>query len=262
MEVLLDVLEASGIEPLAALMLAILLAFLSFLLLADRRVRSGFRPTLRPLPGFALLDGFVGQAVETGRTLHLSMGTEGIGGISTADSMAGLMALERLAGQAVATGLKLVVTVSDPSLLPIAQDVLRRAYERQGYPQGYDPFQVRYLAPDAIAYAAGVIGVLEREDVVANVMIGSFGHEFLLMGENGVRKRVQQIGGASSPESLPFVYVSMDEALFGEEIYAGGGYLSSKPSHLGSLLAQDWLRTAIILAIILGVLIRTLTLLP
>lgn len=260
MEVLLNVLEASGIEPLAALMLVVLLAFLSFLLFADRRMRLGIRPALRPLPGFALLDGFVGQAVETGRTLHVSMGTKGIGGASTADTMAGLTALERLAEQAVATGLKLVVTVSDPSLLPIAQDTLRRAYERQGYPQGYDPLQVRYIAPDAIAYAAGVMGILEREDVVANAMIGGFGDEFLLMGENGARRGVQQVGGASSPETLPFVYVSMDEALLGEEIYAGGAYLSSKPSHLGSLLAQDWLRSAIILAIILGVLIRTLIL--
>lgn len=260
MGVLLNLLEASGIEPLAALMLVVLLVFLFFLLFADRRVRFGFRPTLRPLPGFALLDGFAGQAVETGRTLHVSMGTRGIGGASTADTMAGLMALERLAEQAVATGLKLVITVSDPSLLPIAQDTLRRAYERRGYPQGYNPEHVRYIAPDAIAYAAGVMGILEREDVVANVMIGGFGDEFLLMGENGARKGIQQVGGASSPETLPLVFISMDEALLGEEIYAGGAYLSSKPSHLGSLLAQDWLRSAIILAIILGVLIRTLLL--
>jgi len=260
MEVLLNILEVSGIEPLAALMLVILLAFLSFLLLADRRVRLGFRPALRPLPGFALLDRFVGQAAETGRTLHVSMGSKGIGGASTADTMAGLMVLERLAEQAVATGLKLVVTLSDPSLLPIAQDTLRRAYERRGYPQGYDPGYLRYIAPDAIAYASGVMGVLEREDVVANAMIGGFGDEFLLMGENGARKGIQQVGGASSPETLPFVYISMDEALLGEEIYAGGAYLSSRPSHLGSLLAQDWLRSAIILAIILGALIRTLLL--
>lgn len=262
MEVLLNLLEASGIEPLAALTLVVLLVFLSFLLFADRRVRLGNRPALRPLPGFALLDGFVGEAVETGRTLHLSLGTKGIGGASTADTMAGLMVLERLAEQAVATGLKLVVTVSDPSLLPMAQDTLRRAYERRNYLQGYDPLQVRYIAPDAIAYAAGVMGVLEREDVVANAMIGGFGDEFLLMGENGARKEVRQVGGTSSPESLPFVYVSMDEALLGEEIYAGGAYLSSKPSHLGSLLAQDWLRLALILAIVLGVLIRTLASLP
>ena len=60
MEVLLNLLEASGIEPLAALMLVVLLVFLFFLLLADKRVRLGFPPALRPLPCFALLDGFVG----------------------------------------------------------------------------------------------------------------------------------------------------------------------------------------------------------
>lgn len=54
MEVLLDLLEASGIESLAALMSVVLLVFLSFILLADRRVRLGLRPALCPLPGFAV----------------------------------------------------------------------------------------------------------------------------------------------------------------------------------------------------------------
>ncbi len=260
MEVLLNILESSGIETISALMLPLLLVSIPLILIARRMVRLGWKPTLRPLPGFALLNGFVGKAVETGRTFHISMGTRGVGGAFTADTMAGLMVLERAAEQAVATGLKLVVTVSDPSLLPIAQDILRRAYEQAEYPQGYDPLQVRLIAPDPVAYAAGVAGVLEREDVLANAMVGWFGDEFLLMGERGAQKGVQQVGGASSPETLPFVYASTEEPLLGEEIYAGGAYLSSKPSHIGSLLAQDWLRTAIVLAILLGVLIRTLLL--
>ena len=104
MEFLLNILEASGIEPLAALMLAVLLVFLSCLLLANRRVRLGLRPAFRPLPGFALLDDFVGQAVETGRTLHLSVGTKGIGEASTADTMAGLRGGALRLGSVVGSG--------------------------------------------------------------------------------------------------------------------------------------------------------------
>ncbi len=152
-----------------------------------------------------------------------------------------------------------MVTLADPTLLPAAQDAVRRGYERHGDPAHYDPDRIRWIAPTPSAYAAGVAGILDRETLGANVMIGGFGDEFLLMSENGARRGLIQIGGASSPEVLPFVEASVDTPLWGEEIYAGGAYLARIPDHQASLVAQDWLRTAVIAAIVMGVLISTLT---
>jgi hypothetical protein len=257
-QVLIDILERSRIPPDVAVIVALFLAFLPLFPLARRALGSGWVPKLRYIPAFERIEDSIVRALENGRALHLSLGTKGIGGTATVDSMAGLMVLESVAERAVGTGLKLIVTVADPSLLPLAQDILRRMYERKGYGEGYDSSQVRLIAPQTAAYAAGVMGILEREDVEANIMVGAFGDEFLLMGESGVKRGLLQVGGTSSPEVLPFVYTSTDESLLGEEIYAAGAYLSAKESHLASLLAQDWLRLALILAIIAGAVVRSI----
>lgn len=250
-----DLLSSLGFEQ--SLALAVFLAALALFLLTHRQVRLGRRPLTRPLIAFQRLNDYASQAAEAGRAMHVSLGTAGIGGAAVADALAGLWVLERLAEQAAATGQRLIVTLADSTLLPLAQDILRRAYERVGLGSEYDPLQVRLLAPNPIAYAAGAMGLLSREPVSVNVMLGSFGDEFLLISENGVRRGLPQLGGASSPAVLPFVQLSMDHPLWGEEIYAGGAYLSAVPSHLASLFVEDWLRTGIIFALFLGSLMLT-----
>ncbi|MCJ7619254.1 MAG: hypothetical protein MUP64_03440 [Anaerolineae bacterium] len=253
-----EVLGNLGIGQQQALMFALLLPFFPLLLIVNRRIRERGRPPLRSIPGYAELQEYLGEATESGRSAHVSMGTGGIGTGATAESLAGLNVLEHVAGQAAATGLDLVATVSDPSLWPVAQDVVREAYVAQGYPESYDPGCVRFISSDKVAYAAGVMDILGHEDVSCNVMVGSFGDEFLLMSEVGARNGLRQVGGTTSPQILPFVYASMGQTLIGEEIFAAGAYLLGKTSHLASLAVQDWLRTAIILTILIGILARSL----
>ena len=118
--------------------------------------------------------------------------------------------------------------------------------------------QVRFLAPDSVAYAVGVMTALRQEPVASHTMAGSFGEEYLLMGETGKARGVEQIAGASDPQVLPFQYATGDELLMGEELYAGGAYLARLPWHLASLVAEDWFRTLLILAILAGIILKTL----
>jgi len=255
---LAEILGNLGVGEQQALALSLLLPFFPLLLLINRRIRERGRPPLRPVPAYQALQDYLGEATESGEIVHVSMGTGGIGTAATAESLAGLMVLEHVAEHSEATGLESIATVSDPSLLPAAQDVMREAYAARGYPQAYDPASVRFISPDRAAYAAGVMEILGHAGVGCNVMIGSFGDEFLLMSEVGGRKEVRQVGGATSPSILPFLYVSVDHALIGEEIFAAGAYLRRRTLHLASLATQDWLRTAVILAIVIGVLARSL----
>jgi hypothetical protein len=89
-------------------------------------------------------------------------------------------------------------------------------------------------------------------------MVGKFGDEYLLMGETAARREIAHVGGTSDPNTLPLVYVSAQEALLGEEIYAGGAYLQKLPAHIGSLLAQDTMRWIVALTILGGVILATL----
>ncbi len=241
-----------------SLMLVVFLVFfLPPMVFFAIRVKAGHRPSLRPIAGFEALKGLVGQSAETGQPLHVSLGVGGIASSAAADTLAGLTVLEYLARQAAASDAPPVVTVADPSLLLAAQDVLRHAYLRYGDVDRYDSSQVRFIAPEPIAYAAGVMGVLGREELTANIMVGFFGDEYLLMGETGARKELTQIVGASDPQTLPFVLASTEQPLIGEEMYAAGAYLSSLPTHVGSLIAQDVIRVLLVLVIVIGVIYNT-----
>ena len=258
MAFLAEILGNLGIGQQHALMFALLLPFFPLLLLINRRIREGGRPQLRPIRGYEALQESLGRATEDGRTVHVSMGTGGIGSGSTAESLAGLTVLEHVASHGEATGLEIIASVSDPSLLPMAQDVMREACTAPGHPHTYDPTCVRFISPNRAAYAAGVMDILGHSKVGCNVMVGSFGDEVLLMGEVGARNEVAQVGGTSSPQILPLVYASSDHTLIGEEIFAAGAYLRQRTSHLASLATQDWLRTAIILTMVIGILARSL----
>jgi Domain of unknown function (DUF6754) len=248
-----------------ALFFLFLVLFIYFVL----RANPGVRSMLRPIAAYDALKDLMARAAEAGQTVHISIGTGGIGQASTADTTAGLYALEYLADRAAVSATPPIVTVSDPSALPIAQDQLRRAYQRQGYAEEYDPRQVRLVAPslnnNSVAYSAGVMDLLAHERVMANVMIGAFddyqaatgfGDEFLLMGETGARKELLQVAGTSNPRALPFFYATISRPLIGEEIYAAGAYLNARRGHLGSLLAQDTVRGVLVVGVLLAVLAR------
>lgn len=257
MEVIVDILTRSGMRSeWHACMLVWLLAFLPVMLFATSRIRAGHRVSLRPLAGFDALRGLSARAAESGQTLHVSLGVKGISGEDTAATLAGLMVLDYLAEQGATFDAPPIVTVADPTLLPVAQDVLRHAYARQGDIEKYDPKQVRLISPEPTAYATGVMDVLGHEPLAANIMIGSFGDEYLLMGEVGAQKGISQIGGATHPQTLPFVFASADQVLIGEEIFAGGAYLTALPAHIGSLMTQDVMRLLGVVIIILLVMAK------
>jgi hypothetical protein len=237
--------------------LLFLIMFLPALYLAGRRVQKGILPDLRPIPAFDVLRGVTARAIEAGRALHVSLGLGGITSDVTADSLTGLLVLEYLADQSAAAGVPPIVTLADPTLLPLAQDVTRRPYgvDREGAARAIR--HVRWVAPEPAAYAASVMGILGSEGVDANVMVGTFGDEYLLMGEAANRRGITHVGGASDPNVLPFIFATADETLMGEDIYAAGAYLSDKSWHIGSLLAQDFMRWVIVTVIIVLVAVNT-----
>jgi hypothetical protein len=222
------------------------------------RARAGREYSLREIGGYEAIKAAVGRAAEEGKPLHMALGTGGIGGLETLQTAAGIKILEHLSRQAALCDTPLIASVGDPTALPAAQDIMYNAYEQSGYPDEYDGGQVRYQSNRPAAYAAGVMTTIGQEDLAANVMVGSFGDEFLLMSEAGSRKGIVQVGGATDKNVLPFAHASVDHTLIGEEIFAGGAYLDRDPNHVGGLMAQDVMRTAIVLTVVLGVVLKTL----
>src|SRR6185436_6283642 len=118
--------------------------------------------------------------------------------------------------------------------------------------QDYDPANVQLLAhQDTMAYASGVTTLYGRQRLEASQLIGSFGQEFLLAGEDGAQRGVAQVAGATTTTALPLIYLTTEGALIGEEIYAAEAYLARDAAPKARLLTQDVLRTIVIVAIIL-----------
>jgi len=222
---------------------------------------AGRRSTLRPLPGLEALRGQQSRAIESGQSLHLSLGTSGIGGANTAITLAGLAILESLADEAAATDTPPMVTVADPTALVMAQDVLRRAYARQGNMAGYDPRAVRYVAASPLPYAAGVSDILSSEEISANVMAGVFGPEAAFITEEGSKQGVLQAAGAADIAPLAVMYPSVNHLIIGEEMFAAADYMNNLPERTSSLLAQDvirWLLAALLFVASAGALLQRL----
>ncbi len=277
MDALLSLLN-SFFEPGQVQPLVLFLIVLPLFVLAYWMVRRRTPLTLRAIPTFDRLKGLVAQAAETGRPIHLSLGIAGIGDQSTADTMAGLTFLEYLADRGAVSASPPIVTLAHPTALPVALDVVRRAFRSHGYMEEFDPRRVRMIAPDpllntgvspnptlyasgqndGVPYAAGTMSLLTRRELFANVMVGSYGDEFLLLAETGAQQGLEQVGGTSAVQVLPFVYTSVAHPLIGEEIYAGGAYLTGRPAYLSSLLTQDVIRWLLVAGIAVSVLARTI----
>lgn len=231
-----------------ALLLILLIILLLTLLVSRRRPPSA----LRPIAAFNALPGQIGRAAESGQILHLSLGTGGVGGADTVTSLAGLSALAHLSEQGVATDTPPLVTVSDPTLLPLALNVLRQAYARRGRGSDFRWTQVRLVSPAPMAYVLGAMNVLRHEPILANVMLGAYGPEVGLLAHAGAEANLVQISGSDAPSSLAILYAGTDRVAIGEELYAVDAYLDRTPDKLACLAAEDVARIVLILFIIIS----------
>jgi hypothetical protein len=171
--------------------------------------------------------------------------------------VAGLLAAERVAYEAALNGAPILVSSGDAVAHLALRGSLRQAYQRAGLGQDYDPVNVQLLAhQDPMAYASGVTTLYGRQNLEASQLIGVFGQEFLLAGAVGAQRDVPQLAGATTTTGLPLIYLTADGALIGEEIYAAEAYLARSPAPLARLLTQDTLRTVVIAAILILLLIR------
>ena len=107
-----------------------------------------------------------------------------------------------------------------------------------------------YVAGEQFAYTATVNGYMMRERPAANIFMGAFYAESLLLTETGNAAGSIQIAGTAQPEQLPFFIAACDYTLMGEELFAASAYLSHEPLMLGGLKGQDFMKVLILAAIL------------
>src|SRR6185503_19341234 len=105
---------------------------------------------------------------------------------------------------------------------------------------------------EQFAYVAAVNGMMLRERPAANLLLGAFFVESLLLAETGHSIGAIQIAGTANVHQMPFFVVACDYTLIGEEYYAASALLSNDALLLGSLKAADTVKLVLIIVIALG----------
>jgi len=219
-----------------------ILLFFGLIIFFAMTGRKETRRNLREIPAFTRLVRGVGLAVEAGQRLHLSLGHGGISGQRGASALVGLTMLERIARAASISDRPPVATSGEATQAILSQDTLHQAYQAMGADDQYDPDSGQLSGLTPFSYAVGTLPVIYDQQVSVNVLIGSFGSEVALITDASERKGALTLAGSDNLPAQAILYATAQEALIGEELYAGGAYLQAGPVHNASLRAQDILR--------------------
>ncbi len=214
------------------------------------RAKGGAKLFIRKIPGLEAVEEAVGRATEMGRTVLFIPGIQELDDIQT---IAGLSILGRIARITAEYETPLMVPVRYPLVFAGAQETVKQSYAEVGRSDSYQQDTVRYVAGEQFAFAANVNGWMMRERPAANIYMGAFFAESLLLAENGFASGAIQIAGTAEPAQLPFFIAACDYTLIGEELYAASAYLSHEPLLLGGLKGQDLFKAMLIVIILLGV---------
>jgi hypothetical protein len=220
--------------------------------------RRGIEMKLRKLPAIAAIEEAVGAATEMGRPVHYTTDWVGLAHSQASQCIAGLSVLGYTAQIAAERDCDLIVTVKPPEVVAVADDILTQAYLKAGKPEKYQrEYTLRFLSGETFAFAAGVMGTLEREKCGANIFIGGLMAGSLMYAETGNRIGAINIAGTAWTHQMPFLVIACDYALIGEEIYAAGAYASKDPIQLSSIVGQDVAKLAAIALIAISTILVT-----
>jgi len=232
---------------------AISLIIVAYAIISVKRGR-GFE--IREIPGLKAIDEAVGRATEMGTPVVF---TPGWGGdIQRPTTIASMNILSSVAEKTAEYDCRLIYPTHDPVIMAVAQEVVKEASLRAGYPDRYRADDIFYITSSQFGYAAAVDGLISRTKPASVFLLGTFEAESLIMAETGNSVGAIQIAGTDSTIQLAFFIVACDYTLIGEELFAASGYLSQNKSILSSVKAQDMIKILIALFIIVAIIWATI----
>jgi len=244
---------------LGLLFILLCLGLILYYILSDH---TRAKINLRSIQAFSHFRREVDLAVEAGKRLHISLGRGNINDLQGGSAFIGLTILDRCARAASNSDRPPMTTSGDGIITILSQDTLQSTYRSLATEQRYDPTNARLTGLSPMAYAAGAMPTIHDEQISANIFAGHFGTEIALLTEAGERSRSLTVGGSDSIHAQAVLYATSDETLLGEELYAAGAYLGAGVAHSASLRAQDILRWVLIVAIVIGAILKLLGILP
>ncbi len=236
--------------------LVLMVVFFGMVLVFTKLAERGADLFVRRIPGLNAIEEAVGRATEMGRPV---LYVPGIGEIDNIMTIASLTILSHVAKITARYETPLIVPTARAVVMSAAEEVVKEAYAAVGKPDGYNPDNIRYLSDAQFAFAGAVNGIMLREKPAANLYMGAFWAESLLLAETGFEAGAIQVAGTAMVSQLPFFVTACDFTLMGEELYAASAYLSREPKLLGGLKGSDWMKVLSITLMTVGVILYMLS---
>jgi hypothetical protein len=247
--------RASFINTTRLVMLAILAVYFISVLVYINLASRGKDFFVRRITGLNAIEEAIGRATEMGRPVLYVPGIDDLNNIQTIASM---VILGDVARMTASYETPIIVPVCKPFVVPVAEEAVKQGFLNAGRPELYNPDNVRYLSDEQFAFTAGVNGIMLREKTAANIYMGSFFAESLILAETGFSTGAIQVAGTANIHQLPFFVAACDYALIGEELFAASAYLSKEPKLLGTLKASDLAKVIIMILLVIGCIAETL----
>jgi hypothetical protein len=195
------------------------------------------------------IDEAVGRATEMGRPVLM---VPGLSDPVNATAVQAINICAHVAKTAAKFSNPIIMCAYSASMFTLAQEVIRDTYQSEGYPERFDPDSVRFISDRQFAFAAGVSGIIHREQTAAAFFLGEFYAESLIFAETANSIGAIQVASSTEATQTPFFIAACDYVLIGDEFYAASAYLTRDPIMVGSLVGQDWSKMTAIAFIAIG----------
>ncbi|HRF60459.1 MAG TPA: hypothetical protein PLH94_11185 [Fimbriimonadaceae bacterium] len=204
---------------------------------------------IRRIAGLNAIDEAIGRSTEMGKPVLM---VPGIGGLN-AISVQALNIFAYVTRTAARFANPIRLCCADAAVYTVAQEIISDVYNKEGLADRYDQDSVRFVSDRQFAFAAGVSGIILREQTAATFFLGEFFAESLIFAETANSIGAIQVASSTETTQTPFFIAACDYVLIGDEFYAASAYLSREPVLVGSLVGQDIGKILIAGYVLLGV---------
>jgi len=249
----MEIIRTGRVLPLISLIL-----FGILMLYYRKQAEKGKIPWIKRIPAFDAMEEAVGRAAEMGRSVAMVPGRGSLTDLFVAQTVAGLTVLNHIAKLCARHGVKLWAPMANALVIPVARENVRDAYAAEDKLDDFDPVEMLpFISGSQFAWASGVIGYYAREKPAANIMVGAFWAESMMLAESAARIGALQIGGTARLYQIPFFAAVCDYVIIGEEMFAANAYLTNDIEVITSLATTDIFRLAGWAIIIVGAILST-----
>lgn len=207
--------------------------------------------TIRPIAGLDAIEEAVGRAVEMGRPVHDCPGGGGFDSQYAQQTVAAIGIIGHVAKLCASRGADLKVSINVAHTLPAVEEIIRTSYLSEGQIDQYSPDMVRFL-PNQNALFSYCMGMFEREKIAANIMVGAYFWEAIVLAEHGGSVGAMQIGGTARQSQLPAFVASCDYLIIGDEMFAANAYVTKDEQQISNIAGQDIVRIIVLIIMVLG----------